>query len=74
MMRIQVDAPWCTRFRIIAWACRAFGIARKWEASGRNVVELLVDLTRLGASRQFVVLPGMVVQFSDDKPHVVTSR
>jgi hypothetical protein len=74
MMRIQVDAPRYARMRPLAWACRLLGISRKWEASGRNVVELLVDLTRLGASRQFVVMPGMVVQFSDDKPHVVTSR
>ena len=55
MMRVQVDAPMWARFRVLAWACRMLGLARRWEASGRDLSALLLDLNRLGREQGFTV-------------------
>jgi hypothetical protein len=77
MMRVQVDAPRCVRFRLVAWACRRLGLSRRWEASGRDAEQLLKSLVMLGWRRGFIVKvddnDALTLRFADQLPHVVTS-
>ena len=74
-MRVTIDPPDWYRRPVLRWLARMFRLSRRWEASGRDAIDLRFDLRRLSDVLHFVVTfdrdHTWTITWCDDDVHVV---